>query len=90
MLHIQAKHGEQWRDIAGTRWPSAGNWRYLADYSIGATLAYPEQVEYNQDNDTFALYRKIFLPNGTYAFTTRVVISANDGKIITAFPKTGA
>jgi hypothetical protein len=90
LLHIQAKHGQQWQDIAETRWPTAGNWRYLADYAIGATLAYPERVEYNQDNDTFALYRRISLPDGRYAFTTRVVISASDGKIITAFPQTAA
>jgi hypothetical protein len=88
LLHIQTEHGPDWQRVAASRWPTAGNWRYLADYSIGATLAYPERVEYNQGNDTFALYRKIFLPNGTYAFTTRVVISASDGKIITAFPKT--
>jgi hypothetical protein len=48
LLHTQAKHGQQWQDIADTRWPTAGNWRYLADYAIGATLAYPERVEYNQ------------------------------------------
>ena len=87
LLHIQARHFRDWDDIANTRWPTAGNWRYLADYAIGATLAYPERVDYNQDNDTFAMYRRIFRPNGEYAFTTRVVISANDGKIITAFPQ---
>ncbi len=89
LLHIQAKHGQQWQTIADERWPTAGNWRYLADYTIAATLAYPERVEYNQDNDTFAMYRNISLPNGTYVFTARVVISAGDGKIITAFPQTG-
>lgn len=88
LLHIQAKHGRQWHDIADARWPSAGNWRYLADYAIGATLAYPERVEYNQDNDTFAVYRRMSLPDGRYVFTTRVIISARDGKIITAFPQT--
>ncbi|ORA85168.1 DUF4226 domain-containing protein [Mycobacterium malmoense] len=90
LLHIEKEHEDQWDRIANSRWPSAGNWRYLADYAIGATLAYPERVEYNQDNDTFAVYRRISLPDGRYAFTTRVVISANDGKIITAFPQTSA
>ncbi|HVQ85485.1 MAG TPA: DUF4226 domain-containing protein [Mycobacterium sp.] len=90
LLHIQLRHFRDWDDIANTRWPTAGNWRYLADYAIGATLAYPERVEYNQDNDTFALYRRMSLPDGTYVFTPRVVISATDGKIITAFPQTGA
>ncbi len=89
LRHIQDEHGPQWDRIASTRWPSAGNWRYLADYAIGATLAYPERVEYNQGNDTFALYRRISLPDGRYVFTTRVVIAASDGKIITAFPQTG-
>jgi hypothetical protein len=27
--------------------------------AMNQTLAYPERVEYRQDNDTFALYRKI-------------------------------
>jgi hypothetical protein len=74
LLHIEKEHGDQWDLIANSRWPTAGNWRYLADYAISATLAYPERVEYNQDNDTFAVYRKISLPDGTYIFTTRVVI----------------
>ncbi|GBE66403.1 hypothetical protein MFM001_28650 [Mycobacterium sp. MFM001] len=88
MLHIQKEHGAQWQQIADSGFPGGGNWRYLADYSIGAALAYPERVEYNQNNDTFALYRKISRADGSYAFTVRVVISASDGKIITAFPTT--
>ncbi len=88
LLHIEKEHEDQWDLIANSRWPAAGNWRYLADYAIGATLAYPERVEYNQGNDTFAVYRRISRPDGTYVFTTRVVISASDGKIITAFPQT--
>jgi hypothetical protein len=88
MIHIQAKHGPDWQRIAASRWPTAGNWRYLADYAIGAALAYPERVEYNQGNDTFALYRKICTPDGRYVFTSRVAISASTGKIITAFPQT--
>jgi hypothetical protein len=88
LLHIEKDHEPQWERIANTRWPSAGNWRYLADYAIGAALAYPDRVEYNQDNDTFAMYRRISQPDGRYVFTTRVVISASDGKIVTAFPQT--
>jgi hypothetical protein len=74
-----------------TRFPGAGNWRYLADYAISATLANPERVVYQQQNDTFALYRDIYRiteDGPVYAFTTRVVISATDGKVITAFPQT--
>jgi hypothetical protein len=89
LLHIQLRHFQDWDDIANERWPTAGNWRYLADYAIGAALASPERVEYNQNNDTFALYRRISLPDGRYVFTTRVVVSASDGKIITAFPQSG-
>jgi ketosteroid isomerase-like protein len=73
-----------------SRFPGAGNWRYLADYSISATLAYPEKAEYDQDRNTFAVYRNIYriTDDGTaYAFTSRVVISASDGKIITAHPQ---
>jgi hypothetical protein len=88
LQHIMKRHGPDWQRISDSRMPGAGNWRYLADYAIGATLAYPERVEYNQNNDTFALYRKIFTTDGRYSFTTRVVISASDGKIITAFPTT--
>jgi hypothetical protein len=88
LLHIEKEHEAQWDQVANTRWPTAGNWRYLADYAIAQTLAYPERAEYNQDNDTFALYRKISSSDGTYVFTTRVVVSASDGKIITAFPQT--
>jgi len=88
LQHIMKRHGADWQRIADSRMPGAGNWRYLADYAIGATLAYPERVEYNQNNDTFALYRKIYTTDGRYIFTTRVVISASDGKIITAFPTT--
>jgi hypothetical protein len=90
-LHIADEHGEQWSDVAMTRFPGAGNWRYLADYAIGATLANPERVVYQQQNDTFALYRDIYRiteDGPVYAFTTRVVISATDGKVITAFPQT--
>jgi hypothetical protein len=90
-LHIANDHGRQWETMA-SRFPSAGNWRYLADYAISATLAYPERVEYRQDNNTFAVYRDIYrmTDEGTvYAFTCRVAISASDGKIITAFPQTG-
>lgn len=79
-----------WQTIADERMPGAGNWRYLADYAIGQTLAFPERVEYNQSNDTFALYKKVFSTDGAVVFTTRVVISASDGKIITAFPTTKA
>ncbi|OBI13310.1 hypothetical protein A5714_14970 [Mycobacterium sp. E2462] len=88
LMHIEREHGDQWDQIANTRWPTAGNWRYLADYSIAQTLAKPDRVEYNQNNDTFALYRRISSADGSYVFTTRVVISASDGKIVTAFPQT--
>jgi hypothetical protein len=90
-LHIANDHGRQWETMSG-RFPSAGNWRYLADYAISATLAHPERVEYRQDNNTFAVYRDIcrMTDDGpVYAFTCRVAISASDGKIITAFPQTG-
>jgi hypothetical protein len=88
LLHIEMKHEADWQYFSDGEWPWAGNWRYLADYAMSQTLAYPERVEYRQDNDSFAFYRKIYTANGAYAFTTRIVISASDGKIITAVPQT--
>jgi hypothetical protein len=90
MLHILKDHGFKWQLMAGAGWPAVGNWRYLADYSISQTLAYPERVEYNSQKDTFELYKKIYSTDGKYRFTTRVAISASDGKIITAFPENWA
>ncbi len=89
-LHIVKEHGDQWQQMAFNRFPGAGNWRDLADYSISATLAYPEKVEYDQARNTLALYRNIYRiteDGSVYAFTCRVAISASDGKIITAFPQ---
>jgi hypothetical protein len=90
-LHIANDHGQDWLNVATSRFPGAGNWRDLADYSISATLANPERVEYRQDNNTFTVYRDIYRiadDGAVYAFTCRVAISASDGKIITAFPQT--
>lgn len=90
-LHIAKDHGQDWQNVAMSRFPGAGNWRDLADYAISATLANPERVEYRQDNDTFTVYRDIYRitdDGPAYAFTCRVAISASDGKIITAFPQT--
>jgi hypothetical protein len=75
-----------------TRFPGAGNSRNLADYAISAALAYPESVTYRQSNDTFAIERAIYPVNaqgeitGPSTWKVHVVISASDGKIITAYP----
>ena len=45
----------------------------------------------DQDRNTFAVYRNIYRiteDGAVYAFTCRVVVSASEGKIITAFPST--
>ena len=87
--HMVNRHGQDWANVAAGRYPGGGNWRYLADYSIGATLADPEKATYNSSNDTFMVQRNIYriTENGTaYAFTCRVLVSASDGKIITAYP----
>jgi hypothetical protein len=89
--HLLDRHGQDWQNVAMSRFPGGGNWRYLADYSIGATLANPERVDYNSGNDTFTVQRNIYriTDDGlVYSFTCRVVVSATDGKIITAFPTT--
>ena len=72
-LHIANGHGRQWATMED-RFPSTGNWRYLAEYAISATLAYPERVEYRQDNNTFAVYRDIYRMTDdgpVYTFTCR-------------------
>lgn len=90
-LHIADEHGEDWerKEDAGL-WP--GNWRYLADYAIASALAYPETVTYRQGNDTFEVTRGIAPTDadgtaiGPPTWRALVVISASDGKIITAYP----
>ena len=72
-LHIANGHGRQWATMED-RFPSTGSWRYLAEYAISATLAYPERVEYRQDNNTFAVYRDIYRMTDdgpVYTFTCR-------------------
>lgn len=91
LLHISSDHGRDWSGYNGF---FGGNWRYLADYSITQTLAYPERTIYRPDNDTFAYYRQIrqVTSDGMIVnqFWCRVVVSASDGHIITAFPQVGA
>ena len=88
-LHIANRHGEDWARKGGL---GSGNWRYLADYAMGATLAYPEDVQYNQSNDTFIVERNMYPTDGDgqvvgpALWKTRVIVSAADGKIITAYP----
>ncbi len=88
-LHIANEHGQDWSNKS---FPWMGNWRNLGDYAIGAALAYPESVTYRQQNDTFAVERAIFPVNangeitGPSTWKVHVVISASDGKIITAYP----
>ncbi|MDZ4232442.1 MAG: hypothetical protein U1C73_01465 [Dietzia sp.] len=89
--HMANRHGSDWDRVASSRFPGAGNWRYLADYSISSALANPERVDYNSQNDTFTVHRNIYRitdDGPVYAFTSRVVVSGTDGKIITAFPTT--
>ncbi|GAS90245.1 putative uncharacterized protein [Mycolicibacterium brisbanense] len=89
--HIVSRHGDDWNRVAMSRFPGAGNWRYLADYAISATLADPEKVDYKSGNDTFVVQRNIYRiteSGAVYAFTCRVVVSGTDGKIITAYPMT--
>jgi hypothetical protein len=90
LLHLYAKgHDADWSAFT---FPWMGNWRNLADYAISAALAYPESVTYRQSNDTFAIERAIYPVNaqgeitGPSTWKVHVVISASDGKIITAYP----
>jgi hypothetical protein len=90
LLHLYAKgHDADWSAFT---FPWMGNWRNLADYAIGAALSYPESVTYRQSNDTFAIERAIYPVNaqgeitGPSTWKVHVVISASDGKIVTACP----
>jgi hypothetical protein len=91
-LHIADEHGDDWENIEGGVF-FRGNWRCLADYAMASALAYPETVEYRQDNDTFKVTRAIAPTDGEGNITgpptwrAVVVVSASDGKIITAFPE---
>ncbi|MDX1886765.1 hypothetical protein [Mycolicibacterium sp. 120270] len=90
-LHIANRHGDDWTRKGFPLF--TGNWRYLADYGIAAALAYPETVEYRQSNDTFTVTRAIALTDGDgnvigpLLWRSVVVVSASDGKIITAYPE---
>lgn len=69
-------------------WHFGGDWRYIADYGISAAFAYPETVTYNPDNDIFLVTRNMRFeaqPNMPI-WQVNVVVSASDGKIITAYP----
>jgi hypothetical protein len=80
------------RGLVSLSFSVMGNWRNLADYAISAALSYPESVTYRQSNDTFAIERAIYPVNaqgeitGPSTWKVHVVISASDGKIITAYP----
>jgi hypothetical protein len=87
--HMRVKgHDKKWDDYAGGLF--AGNWRYAADYGISATLAYPETVTSQQHNDTFVVTRimRTEAYPGTPLWQVDVVVSASDGKIITAILQT--
>lgn len=86
LKHMQKeRHDRDWSIYAGL---FGGNWRYAADYGISAALAYPETVTYKPDNDTFLVTRNIYLEArpGMPIWQVNVVVSASDGKIITAYP----
>ncbi len=75
--NIQAKHGRQWHDIAMHRWPSVGNWRYLADYAP-VPLAFTRSEWSTNPRQRHVRRIPVPLPDGRYVFTTRHYASARE------------
>jgi hypothetical protein len=67
------------------------NWREVADYSIGEALRNPISVAYRADVNTYCYSREVSLVHKVRGiivevFHPNVVVRAQDGVIITAFP----
>lgn len=86
--HIAGRHGADWTE-KGVK--SSENWRDVADYSIAEVLQNPMAVTYRADANTFCYSREVQLIHKVRGITVdvmhpNVVVRAQDGVIITAFP----
>lgn len=88
MKHIEARHADEWEDI-----DPSWQWKNNADVSMQEALENPIGTEYRPSNDTFT-YCGVLAgrdpgrsgkPTGQFKFVN-VVVAAQDGKIITAYP----
>lgn len=90
LRHIEHHHASQWQHKADY---IRTTWEDLLDGSVAQTLAGPSQVTYRSNNNTYKYVAPIQLwaagPLGPYLvneFNTNVIVAAQDGKIISAYP----
>jgi hypothetical protein len=86
--HIANEHGVQWTQ-KGVK--TSENWRDVADYAIAETLKNPQRVRFRESNNAFCYSREIDLIHKVRGivvdvFYARVVVSRQDGRVITAYP----
>ncbi|OLT13364.1 hypothetical protein BJF78_03160 [Pseudonocardia sp. CNS-139] len=86
--HVANNHGVDWNQKSIL---TSENWRDVADYSIAETLRAPQVVTFRASNGTFCYSREIYLVNKVRGLIVdvmypNVVVRAQDGRIITAFP----
>jgi hypothetical protein len=86
--HIVNRHYVEWNEKSIK---TSENWREVADYAISEALKNPQAITFRAPNNTFCYSREIYLVNkvtGAIVNVTypNVVLRAQDGVIITAFP----
>lgn len=87
--HIVARHHVEWTQKSTL---TNENWREVADYSIAEALRSPMSVAFRFENNTFCYSREVSLIDKARGITVdvmhpNVVVRAQDGAVITAFPK---
>ncbi len=86
--HIKLRHESQFENLT---FMTNENWRDLADRMIAGTLVDPDDTTYTSKNDTFTYCRIFFFIDlrshrvVSHSYP-RVVVSASNGKVITAYP----
>jgi hypothetical protein len=86
--HIVDRHYVEWNEKSIK---TSENWRDVADYSIAESLRNPMAVAFRPSTNTFCYSREVSLINKVRGIIVEVmhpnvVIRAQDGAIITAFP----
>ncbi len=86
--HVVAGHSVEWTQKSVL---ANENWRQVADYSIAEALRSPMSVTFRARNNTFCYSREVSLVDKVRGTTVdvmhpNVVVRAQDGAVITAFP----
>ena len=86
--HIVARHYAEWTQKSIL---TNENWREVADYSIAEALRNPTSVTFRPPSNTFCYSREVSLVDRVRGVTVdvmhpNVVVRAQDGAVITAFP----